>query len=188
MAWTIDTAHTTVGFKTRHMGLSKVRGQFTSFRGSVEGDPKDITTAKARLEVDLASVDSGSPDRDTHLRSPDFFGVENHPTMVFQSKSVIPDGDGYKVVGDLTIKGITREVELTYEHGGEATDPYGNRKVGGTLTGTIKRSDWDLTWNVPLDTGGWLVSDNVTIEIDLQVAESQEAVELEADVESKVSA
>jgi polyisoprenoid-binding protein YceI len=188
MASTIDTAHTTVGFMARHMGLSKVRGQFTSFSGSVEGDPTDISTAKARIEVDLASVDTGSPDRDAHLRSPDFFDVQNHPTMVFQSKSVIRDGDGYKVVGDLTIKGITREVELTYEHGGEATDPYGNRKVGGTLTGTIKRSDWDLTWNVPLDTGGWLVSDNVTIEIDLQVAESQDAVELEADVEAKISA
>ena len=188
MAWTIDTAHTTVGFMARHMGLSKVRGQFTSFSGSVEGDPTDITTARARFEVDLASVDSGSPDRDAHLRSPDFFDVENHPTMVFQSRSVIRDGDDHKVVGDLTIKGITREVELAYEHGGEATDPYGNRKVGGTLTGTIKRSDWDLTWNVPLDTGGWLVSDNVTIEIDLQVAESREAVELEAKVEARISA
>ena len=114
--------------------------------------------------------------------------MANHPTMTFQSKSVIRDGDDYKLVGDLTIKGLTREVELTYEHGGEATDPYGNRKVGGTLTGTIKRSDWDLTWNVPLDTGGWLVSDNVTIEIDLQVAESQEAMELETDIESRISA
>ena len=188
MAWTIDTAHTTVGFMARHMGLSKVRGQFSSFRGEVDGDPTDISTARARFEVDLASVDSGNPDRDTHLKSPDFFDVANHPTMVFQSKSVIRDGDDYKLVGDLTIKGITREVELAYEHGGEATDPYGNRKVGGTLTGTIKRSDWDLTWNVPLDTGGWLVSDNVKIEIDLQVAESQDAVELESDLETRISA
>ena len=188
MAWTIDTAHTSVSFKARHMGLSKVRGQFTSFRGEIDGDPTDVTTAKARFEVDLASVESGSPDRDTHLKSADFFDVENHPTMVFQSTSMVPDGDDYKVVGDLTIKGISREVELGYEHGGEATDPYGNRKIGGTLSGTIKRSDWDLTWNVPLDTGGWLVSDNVTIEIDLQVAESQEAVEQEEAAESKVSA
>ena len=188
MTWTIDTAHTSVGFKARHMGLSKVRGQFTSFRGEIEGDPTDISTAKARIEIDLASVDSGNPDRDGHLKGPDFFDVENHPTMVFQSTSVARDSDDYKVVGDLTVKGISREVELDYEHGGEATDPYGNRKVGGTLTGTIKRSDWDLTWNVPLDTGGWLVSDNVTIEIDLQVAESQEAVQEEEAEESKVTA
>lgn len=188
MTWTIDTAHSSVSFKARHLGLSKVRGQFTSFRGEIEGDPTDITTAKARVEVDLASVDSGSPDRDAHLKSPDFFDVENHPTMIFESTSVVRDGDDYKVVGDLTVRGISREVELAYEHGGEATDPYGNRKIGGTLTGTIKRSDWDLTWNVSLDTGGWLVSDNVTIEIDLQVAESQEAVEQEEDAESKVSA
>ena len=127
MAWTIDTAHTTVGFMARHMGLSKVRGQFTSFRGC----------------------------------------VENHPTMVFESRSVIRDGDDYKLVGDLTIKGITREVELKYEHGGEATDPYGNWKVGGTLTGTIKRSDWDLTWNALLDTGGVLVRDRIQVEFDV---------------------
>lgn len=188
MAWTIDTAHSSVSFKARHMGLSKVRGQFTSFRGEIEGDPTDVTTAKARIEIDLASVDTGSADRDTHLKSPDFFDVENHPTMVFESTSVARDGDDYKVVGDLTVKGISREVELAYGHGGEATDPYGNRKIGGALTGTIKRSDWDLTWNVPLDTGGWLVSDNVTIEIDLQVAEGQEAVEQEEAAESKVSA
>ncbi|MDQ3620471.1 MAG: YceI family protein [Actinomycetota bacterium] len=188
MTWTIDTAHTSVSFKARHMGLSKVRGQFSSFRGEIEGDPTDITTAKARIEIDLASVDSGNPDRDGHLKGPDFFDVENHPTMAFQSTSVVRDGDDYKVVGYLTVKGISREVELDYEHGGEATDPYGNRKVGGTLTGTIKRSDWDLTWNVPLDTGGWLVSDNVTIEIDLQVAQNQEAVVQEEATESKVSA
>ena len=188
IAWTIDTAHSSVSFKARHMGLSKVRGQFTSFRGEIEGDPTDVTTAKARIEIDLASVDTGSADRDTHLKSPDFFDVENHPTMVFESTSVARDGDDYKIVGDLTVKGISRKVELAYEHGGEATDPYGNRKIGGALTGTIKRSDWDLTWNVPLDTGGWLVSDNVTIEIDLQVAEGQEAVEQEEAAESKVSA
>jgi polyisoprenoid-binding protein YceI len=188
MAWTIDTAHTTVGFKARHMGLSKVSGQFTSSRGEIEGDPSDLTSARARFEVDLASVDTGNPDRDAHLRSADFFDVENHPTMTFVSKSITRDGDVYKVFGDLTIKGVTREVELTYEHGGDLKDPFGNRKLGGTLSGTIKRSDWGLTWNVPLDSGGWLVSDNVAIEIDLQVAESQEAVEEEAAVEAEASA
>ena len=189
MAWTVDTAHTTVGFSARHMGLSKVRGQFTSFRGEIEGDPDDITSAKGRLEVDMASVDTGSPDRDQHLRSADFFDVERFPTMTFVSKSVAPDGDGiYKVVGDLTIKDITREVELTYEHGGTDVDPYGNRKVGGTLTGTFKRSDWGLTWNVPLDSGGWLVSEKIGLEIDLQVAESAGAVKEEAKAEAETAA
>jgi polyisoprenoid-binding protein YceI len=188
MAWTIDTAHTTVGFNARHMGLAKVRGQFTRFEGQIEGDPSSIESARGRFDVDLASVDTGNADRDAHLRSADFFDVEKFPTMTFVSKSVARDGDVYKVAGDLTIKGITKEVELEYEHGGEGVDPYGNRKIGGTLSGTIKRSDWGLTWNVALETGGWLVSDKITIEIDLQVAESKEAIELEAKAESEIGA
>ncbi|MDQ4095240.1 MAG: YceI family protein [Actinomycetota bacterium] len=188
MAWTIDPAHTSVSFMARHMGLSKVRGQFDSFRGEVEGDPNDLTTAKARFEVDMASVDSGSPDRDAHLKSADFFDVEKYPTMRFVSKEVRREGDAYKVIGDLTIKDVTREVELDYEHGGDLHDPYGNRKLGGALTGTIKRSDWGLNWNVPLDSGGWLVSDKIQLEIDLQVAESKEAVEEEVKAESEISA
>jgi polyisoprenoid-binding protein YceI len=189
MAWTIDTAHTTVGFNARHMGLAKVRGQFDTFDGEIEGDPQTIESARGRFEVDLSSVDTGNADRDAHLRSADFFDVEKHPKMTFVTKSVTARGDGtYAVVGDLTIKGITNEVELAYEHGGEGQDPYGNRKIGGTLSGTIKRSDWDLTWNVALETGGWLVSDKINIEIDLQVAESKEAIELEANAEAATSA
>ena len=189
MVWTIDTAHTTVGFVARHMGLSKVRGQFKSFRGEVEANPSDITSARGRFEVDMASVDTANPDRDAHLKGADFFDVENHPTMVFQSKQITDNGDGtYKVLGDLTIRGITKEVEFDYEHGGENVDPYGNRKIGGTLTGTINRRDWGLTWNVPLDTGGVLVSENIKIEVDFQLAQDREAVEQEAEVESAISA
>jgi polyisoprenoid-binding protein YceI len=188
MAWTIDAAHTRIGFVARHMGLSKVRGQFTSFRGEVEGDPTDITSAKARLEVDMASVDSGSPDRDAHLRSADFFDVESFPTMTFVTTSIQPDGDRYRVIGDLTIKGHTHPVELSYEHGGDLKDPFGNRKIGGSLSGQIKRSDWGLVWNVPLDGSGWLVSDDVKLEIDLQVAEAADAAEQEASAETGIAA
>lgn len=189
MAWTVDTAHSTVGFAARHMGLAKVRGEFKSFRGAIEVDPQDLTTARGRLEVDMASVDTGEEKRDEHLRSPDFFDVEQFPTMVFETSSVSKASDDhYKVVGDLTIKGASREVELDYEHGGEGVDPYGNKKVGGTLSGTIKRSDWGLTWNVALETGGWLVSDKIAIEIDLQIAESQEAVAEAAEGEAEISA
>lgn len=187
MAWKIDPAHSSVGFTARHLGLSKVRGLFTEFSGEVEGDPSDLTTASGRLEVDMGSVDTGSPDRDAHLKSADFFDVERYPKMTFVSRSVVKDGDGYKVVGDLTIKDVTREVTLDLEHGGEITDPYGNRKVGGTLTGTINRSNWGLTWNVPLDSGGWLVSEKIALEIDLQVAESEEAAEQEAAAEARIS-
>lgn len=176
MAWTIDTHHTSVGFVARHMGLSKVRGQFGSFRGEVEGDPSDITTAKARFEIDMDSVDTRSPDRDAHLKSADFFDAEKYPTMSFVTKSITGSGDSYKVTGDLKIKDITKEVELDLEHGGEQVDPYGNRKIGGSLSGTILRSEWGLKWNVPLDTGGWLVSDKIALEIDFQVAEGEDAV------------
>jgi polyisoprenoid-binding protein YceI len=185
MAWTIDPAHTTVGFKARHMGLSKVKGQFRGFRGEIEGDPSDITSVRGRIEVDMDTVETGNADRDNHLRTSDFFEIDKYPTMVFESKAITKVTDEhYKVVGDLTIKDQTREVELDYEHGGEGMDPYGNRKIGGTLIGTIKRSDWGLTWNVPLDSGGWLVSDNVTLEIELQVAESKAHAQESADEEA----
>ena len=189
MAWTVDTAHTSVAFAARHMGLAKVRGEFKSFNGEIEVDPSDLTTARGHLEIDMGSVDTGNEQRDGHLRSPDFFDVEKFPKMVFDTKSVTKvNDDRHKVVGDLTIKDVTHEVELDYEHGGEATDPYGNRKACGTLTGTINRSDWGLTWNVALETGGWLVSDKVSLEIDLRVAESQEAVEKEAEAQRATSA
>lgn len=189
MRWSLDKAHTTVGFSARHMGLSTVRGRFTDFDGTIEGDPGDITSATARVEVDMGSVETGQEQRDQHLRTSDFFDVENFPKMIFVSKRITPKGhDAYSVVGDLTIKDVTHEVELDYDHAGEGVDPYGNRKVGGTLTGVIKRSDWGLKWNVALETGGWLVSDKVKLEIDFQVTEDPKAAEREATAEARLSA
>lgn len=187
MAWTIDTAHTAIGFVARHMGLSKVRGQFTSFTGEIEGDPDDLTSARGRVEVDMASVSTGNADRDTHLKSADFFDVENHPTMVFETKKISDTGEDYKVIGDLTIKGITKEVEFNYEHGGYEVDPFGNRKLGGTLTGTINRRDWGLSWNVALDTGGVLVSEKIKIEIDFQLVQSKASVEEKEEAEGRLA-
>lgn len=185
MAWVIDPAHTTIGFSARHMGLSTVRGGFTRFDGSVEVDPSDPTTARGRIEVDMASVDTGNEQRDQHLRSGDFFDVERYPKMVFEAKSITRTGDDrYKVVGDLTIKDVTREVELDYEHAGAGQDPFGNHRIGGRLTGTIKRSDWGLTWNVPLEAGGWLVSDKIRIEVDGQLTETSDAAEEQAEAEA----
>jgi polyisoprenoid-binding protein YceI len=189
MGWTFDPAHTTVGFSARYMGLTTVRGQFRKFEGTIELDPDDLTKTRGRVEVDMASVDTGDETRDGHLRSPDFFDVENHPKMVFEPTSVTRvDEDTFKVKGNLTIRGTTREVEFDYEHSGEGRDAYGKRKLGGRLTGTIKRSDWGLKWNVALEAGGWLVSDKITIEIDGQVAESEQAVEDEAKLETETQA
>lgn len=187
MAWVIDPAHTTVGFKARHMGLSTVRGHFGKFDGAIELDPNDITTARGRVEVDLASVNTNNEQRDAHLRSPDFFDIERFPEMTFAVDSVVRDGEGYKVRGDLTIKDVTKPVEFDLQYTGEGIDPYGNRRIGGSLTGTIKRSDWGLTWNVALETGGWLVSDKITIEIEGQLAESREAADEQAEAEAVAS-
>ena len=185
MAWTIDSAHTTVGFSVRHLGLSRVRGQFTRFNGQVDLDGADLTTARGRVEIDVASIDTGNADRDQHLRSADFFDVENHPTMVFQLKRVEPDRDDrFRVTGDLTIRGVTHEVQLDYEHSGTQQDPWGNRKLGGELRGQINRFDWNLNWNVALEAGGVLVGDKVNIEVDGQLAESKEAIQEEAAAET----
>ena len=173
MAWTIDPVHTTVGFSARHMGLSRVRGRFTEFSGSIDVDPSDLTRTRGRAEIGTASVDTGNAERDAHLRGPDFFDADRYPTMAFEVKSIrATGGSDYRVIGDLTIRDTTREVELEYEHSGEGTDPWGNRKIGGTLTGEINRKDWGLTWNVALEAGGLLVSDRIRIEVEGQLAET----------------
>lgn len=186
MAWTIDPAHTTVGFSARHMGLSTVRGRFTDFAGTVDVDPSDLPRTRGKVEIRTASVDTGNEQRDGHLKSGDFFDVEHFPVMTFDVKSIAhKGGSDYEVTGDLTIKDVTREVRLDYEHAGEGKDPWGNRKLGGTLTGSISRADWGLTWNVALEAGGLLVSDKIKIEVEGQLAESKEAVKEEASAESK---
>ncbi len=188
MAWTIDPAHTTVGFSARHMGLSTVRGRFTKFGGDVELDPANLTRTKGRAEIETASIDTGNADRDAHLRSADFFDAERFPKIVFEVRQIESAGqDRYRVTGDLTIRDVTRPVELEYEHAGEGKDPYGNRKLGGTLRGSINRSDWGLTWNVALEAGGFLVSDRINIEVEGQLAETAEAVREEVAMEEKSS-
>jgi polyisoprenoid-binding protein YceI len=178
MAWTLDPNHTSVAFSAKHLGVATVRGHFAKVDGEIElDDPSDPTTGRGTIVIDAASVDTGNEGRDQHLRGADFLDVENHPRITFNVKRVEPaGGDRYRVVGDLTIHGVTREVALDYEHSGVVTDPYGNTKVGGTLTGTIVRSDWGLTWNVPLGGGGVLVSDKVKLEIDGELAQTKEAV------------
>ena len=178
MNWVLDPHHTTVGFSAKHLGVATVRGRFTKVEGEISLDnPTDPTTGKGTVVISSASVDTGNAGRDQHLRSADFFDVERFPEIRFTVKRIEAGGDdGYRVIGDLVIKGVTREVALDYEHSGTVTDPYGNTKVGGTLTGSINRSDWGLTWNVPLGGGGMLVSDRIKLEIDGELTETKEAV------------
>ncbi len=162
--WTVDPSHTEIGFFARHLMVSKVRGQFTDLAGTVTvGD--DLADSSVDVTVQMASVATGSPDRDTHLKSADFFDVERYPTMTFVSTTF----DGARLTGDLTIKDVTRPLTFDVEFNGVATDPWGNTKAGFEAQATVNRKDWGLEWNVALESGGVLVSDKVTLVIDVQL-------------------
>lgn len=162
--WTVDASHTEVGFTARHLMVSKVRGQFKDVEGTVTvGEP--FSTSQVTATVQLASIETGSADRDAHLKSADFFDVENNPVMTFVSTDVSED----TLKGDLTIKGVTRPVEFDLEFGGVATDPWGNTKAGFEAEAEINRKDWGLEWNVALEGGGVLVSEKIKIKLDVQL-------------------
>jgi polyisoprenoid-binding protein YceI len=167
--WAIDAAHTSVEFSVRHLMIATVKGRFGSVSGTVVSDD-DPAQAQADITIDATSIDTREPQRDAHLRSADFFDVEKFPTITFKSRRVTGvSGDSFKLVGDLTIRGITREVVLDVEANGRATDPWGGQRAGFSATGRIKRSDFGLTWNQALETGGVLVGDDIKIAIDAEL-------------------
>jgi len=167
MSWSMDPHHTQVTFSAKHLGVSTVRGHFNQITSDLDlDDPNDPTTGRGSVTIQTASVDTGNEMRDGHIKGADFFDVEQYPTITFTLKSIAKAGADYKVTADLTIKDVTKEITLDYEHNGSVVDPYGNTKVGGTLTGSINRSDWGLVWNVPLGSGGLLVGEKVKLEID----------------------
>ena len=168
-AWRLDPGHAEVGFVGRHFGLTKVRGRFTGVDGTiVVGD--DITASRVEVEIQMASVSSGDVKRDDHLRSPDFFDVERFPTASFRSVGpVAADGHRGSIDGELTIKGITRAVRLDVEHLGSVTDPWGGERAIFSASATINREDWGLTWNMLLEAGGFLVSKEIRLEIEVEL-------------------
>jgi polyisoprenoid-binding protein YceI len=167
MTWSLDPHHTAVTFSAKHLGVATVRGSFSDVTAALElDDPNDPTTGSGTVTIKSASITTNSEMRDGHLKGADFLDVEKYPEIVFTLKSIAPEGDHFKVTGDLTIKDVTHELVLAYEHSGSVQDPFGNTKVGGTLTGTMTRADWGLNWNVPLGGGGLLVSEKVKLEID----------------------
>jgi len=169
--WTVDTPHSTIGFVARHMMLSKVRGRFTDFTASIEvADPPQSSTVFA--EAQMASVTTGEEGRDNHLRTNDFFDVENHPTMTMRSTGFEADGDDYVMHADLTIKGTTLPVDFELEFDGVGQDPWGGTRAGFTASTTINRRDFGVEWNAPLETGGVLVGDKVAIELDVQLVKA----------------
>lgn len=167
-AWAIDPGHAEVAFIGRHFGLTKIRGRFVGIDGTVTIADR-IDDSSVHVTIDMGSVDSGDTTRDDHLRSGDFFDVDRHPTATFRSTGVTVDGATATMVGDLTIVGITRPVELDVEYLGAATDPWGNERTVFTASGTIDREDWGLTWNMLLETGGLLVSKQIRLEIDVEL-------------------
>ncbi|MEO8183767.1 MAG: YceI family protein [Deltaproteobacteria bacterium] len=171
--WTLDTAHSGIAFSVRHMVVAKVRGRFASWSGNVELNEDDLARSKVEVEIDSRSLDTGNAQRDEHLRSADFFAVEQFPTLRFVSRSIENvAADRFRVLGDLTLRGVTREVVLNVERGGEAKDPWGNRRAGFAATASIQRSDFGLVYNQALETGGVLVGDRVDIELDVQAVQS----------------
>jgi polyisoprenoid-binding protein YceI len=168
--WIIDAAHTNVGFSIKHLMISTVRGSFTQAQGTVKVDENDPTTAEIDITIATASVTTRDEKRDAHLRSPDFFDAERFPTMTFRSKRVErASGDSFRVIGDLTIRDVTKEVGLDVELLGRVKDPWGNEKAGFEATTKINRSDYGLTWNAALETGGVLVGDEVKISIEAEL-------------------
>jgi polyisoprenoid-binding protein YceI len=168
--WKIDPAHSEIGFSVRHMMVTTVRGRFQDFTAEIELDEQNPARSKIRAEIDVASIDTRAPDRDNHLRSADFFDVANHPKMTFVSRSVERlDEHRYRIVGDLSIRGVTHEVVLDAEYGGRGKDPWGGERMGATATTKIDRRDYGLTWNVALETGGVLVADEIKIHLELEL-------------------
>ncbi len=168
--WAIDNSHSHVGFTVRHMMISKVRGQFHTFSGTVNFDEQNPANSSVDVEIDLSSIDTRDEKRDAHLKSPDFFDVANYPTARFVSKRVeVLDESHGRIYGDLTIRGVTREVVLEVEYNGQAQSPWGSTSAGFNASTTINRKDFGLNWNVALETGGVLVGEEVTIDIELEI-------------------
>ena len=170
--WQIDAAHSSVEFAVKHMMFTTVRGRFKDVKGTIEADEQNPDASTVTVEIAAASIDTGSPDRDAHLRSADFLDVENHPTLTFRSKRVEgamkKEGDKFRVIGDLTVRGTTMEVTLESQYEGTGKDPWGGTRAGARAETRIDRRDWGLKWNQALETGGILVANEVRIEVEVQ--------------------
>lgn len=171
MQGVIDTAHTKIQFKVKHLMISNVMGSFKEFEGKASMVENDFSTTKVSVTIKAASIDTEAPDRDAHLKSADFFDVEKFPVLEFEGNGMVQkDEENYELNGDLTIKGITKPVKLSVEYGGLMTDPWGNKKAGFSVTGEINRKDWGMVWNAALEAGGVLVADKVKILCDVEFA------------------
>lgn len=172
--WIVDPTHSSVDFSIRHMMFTNVKGSFQTYDATIIADPSDLTSAEIAFSVDLASVDTKNADRDNHLRSADFFDVENKPKMTFTATNIEKKDDGeYSVTGDLSLNGVTKSETFLVAFEGQGKDPWGNEKAGFSAEGTLNRSDYGLTWNAALETGGVLVGDKVKVSLQIQAAKAE---------------
>ncbi|HEY0904707.1 MAG TPA: YceI family protein [Marmoricola sp.] len=171
--YTVDPAHSRIGFVARHAMITKVRGQFNEYDGRAHIDFENPEKSSAEVTIQAASIDTRNEQRDGHLRTNDFFDVPNHPQITFTSTSVERvDDETFRVGGDLTIKGVSKPVEIDFEFAGSAKDPYGNIRLGFEGQLTVNRRDWGVEWNAPLETGGVLVGDKVVIELEISAVQT----------------
>ncbi|AXN38735.1 YceI family protein [Peribacillus butanolivorans] len=169
--WAIDPTHSAIEFSVKHMMIAKVKGSFNKFEANISANPSDLTTAEIDFTVDVASIDTRNADRDNHLRSADFFDVEKNPTLTFKSTKIVKTGDDeYDVTGDVTLNGFTNEETFAITFEGQGKDPWGNEKAGFSGKGKVKRSDYGLTYNAALETGGVLIGDQITLTIEIEAA------------------
>jgi polyisoprenoid-binding protein YceI len=174
--WTIDKAHSEIGFKVKHLMITNVTGNFSEFDASIYTTEEDFLSAEVDAWIDPSSVNTGSEQRDKHLRSADFFDVEHFKEIHFTGNTFIKTGDNtYELYGDLVIKGIKKQVKLKVESGGVVKDPWGGRRTGFTITGKINRKDWGLNWNTTLEAGGLMVSDEIRINCEVQLIKDTES-------------
>jgi polyisoprenoid-binding protein YceI len=172
MAWNVDNSHSGISFSVRHLMIAKVRGTFAKWRASVDYNVGNPALSKIEARIDAASIDTKEEKRDGHLRSPDFLDAEKFPELLFVSREITHDGDGYALAGDLTIRGVTQPVRLQVESLGATKDPWGNERVAFSAKTAINRKDFGLTWNQALETGGVLVGEKVDIEVDVQLVKT----------------
>lgn len=167
--WKIDTTHSNIGFKIKHMMFTNVKGNFNSYSASVEMPESNFEKAKLTFEADASSINTNNADRDNHLKSVDFFDAEQFPTVKFESTNIAKKSDnGYAITGNLTMHGVTQPITLNAEYSGLMKDPWGNTKLALSLEGKVNRKDWGLNWNSALESGGVLVSENVNFDIETQ--------------------
>ena len=167
--WTIDPTHSEIHFKIKHLVISTVTGSFKSFQGEVDAEKDDFSDAKINATIDVNSIETNQSQRDEHLKSPDFFDAASFPQITFKSNQISKNGEDYTLTGDLTIRGTTKPVSLKVEYGGGAKDMYGQTKAGFDATGKINRQDYGLRWSALTEAGGLVVSDEVKIEMSIQL-------------------